>query len=189
MSALDFLIFTISVIGILLEMWQRPLFWFAYIIAAVLLVYQFWHQQLLGSSLLQICYIAMALFGWYKWLKTDPNESVSICFTAKLQWRNYFLTTIILSFVLYNIFIYYSAASPIMDAVLTSMSLVATYMTIYKHIASWFVFAATVLISVPLYFNHGLYFTALTFMIFGILDVIGGFKWRSDYRLAQTQTE
>ena len=184
MSALDFLIFTISIIGIFLEMWQKPIFWLTYIVAAILLGFQFWQQQLLGSWLLQVCYVIMAIFGWYKWLNADSNEDkLSLRLTIKRQWLNYFLVTILMSYILYNVFIYHNASNPITDAILTSISLVATYMAIYKHISSWFIFAATTLISIPLYFSHGLYFTALTYIIFGVLDLIGGFKWLRDYRL------
>ena len=184
MSIIDFLVFFISIIGIFLEMWQKPIFWLTYIVAAVLLGYQFLQQQLLGSSLLQICYVVMAIFGWYKWIRSDIDDtSFKPCYTTKQQWLIYFLATLVMSYMLYNIFIYYNAANPITDAVFTSISLVATYMAVYKHISSWFIFAATTLISVPLYLSHELYFTAVTYMVFGILDLMGGFKWMREYRL------
>jgi nicotinamide mononucleotide transporter len=188
MSALDFLIFIISVIGIFLEMWQKPVFWLTYIIAAILLGFQFWQQQLLGSWLLQICYIIMAIFGWYKWLAGLSKDNFTPCLTLNRQWLNYFVVTVLMGYALYNIFIYYNAANPVTDAILTSISLVATYMAIYKHISSWFIFAATTLISIPLYFSHELYFTALTYMVFGSLDLCGGMKWLRDYRLLKVQT-
>ena len=170
MSSLDFLIFAISVVGIFLEMWQKPIFWLTYIVAAVLLGYQFWQQQLLGSSLLQLCYIVMAIFGWYKWFTADLNQESSFepCYTTKRQWLTYCLAMALIAYILYNLFVYYNATNPIIDAVLTSISIVATYMAIYKHIFSWFIFAATTLISIPLYSSHELYFTALTYAVFGI---------------------
>ena len=62
------------------------------------------------------------------------------------------------------------------------MCIVATYMSILKQIESWFLFASTVVISIPLCYSAGLYFTVVTYIVFGILDLIGGVKWLFDYK-------
>ncbi len=184
MSTIDILVFVISIIGIFLEMFQKSIFWLTYIVASIFAAYEFNTDHLYGSMLLQLIYILTSIFGWYKWSITDKKQQnqVKICHTTLKQWLIYSLTAVIGSFIIYFFLKYMGDDSNISDTILTVMCLIATYMAAFKQIESWFVFVASVLISVPLYLNHHLYFTALTYLIFGILDLIGGIKWVYDYK-------
>lgn len=183
MSILDISIFIISVAGIFLEMLQKPIFWLLYIIAALLLGYEFMSSQLYGSTVLQFIYVVISIYGWYKWTHKDAKHHlIVICHTSLQQWINYIFATIILGIISYFILKHTGDTEYLIDAILTAVCITATYMAALKQIESWFVFAATVVISVPLYLNYHLYFTSLTYLIFGLLDLSGGIKWLIDYR-------
>jgi nicotinamide mononucleotide transporter len=183
MSKLDISIFIISVLGILLEMVQKPIFWLLYIVGAMLLGYEFITTHLYGSSILQIIYVILSIYGWYKWTNKDAKQHVAvICYTTFKQWINYIIATVVMAIISYYILKYTGDTDYLIDAVLTAVCITATYMAALKQIESWFIFATTVFISVPLYLHHQLYFTSATYVIFGILDVIGGIKWVRDYR-------
>ena len=183
MSTIDILIFIISVAGIFLEMLQKPIFWLLYIISALLLGYEFLTTHLYGSSLLQFIYVVLSVYGWYKWTHKDSaHHDMKVCHTTLKQWINYILATIILGVISYFILKYTGDTEYLVDAILTAICITATYMAALKQIESWFVFAATVFVSVPLYLNYHLYFTCLTYVIFGVLDLTGGVKWLLEYR-------
>ena len=183
MSMLDIAVFVISVIGIFLEMLQKPLFWLMYIIASVLLGYEFIDTKLYGSALLQVIYVVLSIYGWYKWTHRDAKQKLeTICHTQAMQWLHYTIATCIIGLICYYILKYTGDSDYLVDAILTAICITATYMAALKQIESWFVFAATVVISVPLYYRDHLYFTSLTYLIFGILDLSGGVKWLLDYK-------
>lgn len=188
MSLLDISIFVISVLGIFLEMVQKPLFWLLYIIAAALLGYEFIQTNLYGSCLLQFIYIVISIYGWYKWTHKDSKHHLlEICHTSLNQWINYIIATLIIGIICYFILKHTGDTEYLSDAILTAICITATYMAALKQIESWFVFAGTVLISVPLYLNYHLYFTCLTYVIFGVLDLSGGIKWLLDFKRSKTK--
>lgn len=185
-NILDVLVFIISVLGIFLEMWQKPFFWLAYIIGSVIFAYEFVTSNLYGSAFLQIIYIILAIYGWYCWTcpRTYPNgdnKLEQICHVSRRQALNYIALTVVLGVICYLILKHTGDSDYLIDAILTAVCIVATYMAALKQIESWFVFGSTVLISVPLYYSHHLYFTCISYSIFGILDISGGIKWLYGY--------
>ena len=183
MSKLGISIFIISVLGIILEMIQKPIFWLLYIVGAMLLGYEFITIHLYGSSVLQVIYIVMSIYGWYKWTHKDATQHpIVISYTTFKQWINYIIATVIMTIISYYILKYTGDKDYLIDAVLTAVCITATYMAALKQIESWFILATTVLISVPLYLHYQLYFTSATYVVFGILNFIGGIKWMRDYR-------
>ncbi len=167
-------------------MMQKPLFWFMYIIASVLLGYEFLTDHLYGSSLLQFMYVVISIYGWYKWTHKDTQHHVLvICHTSLKQWINYIMVTIVLGVISFFVLKHSGDSDYFSDSVLSAVCLTATYMAALKQIESWFIFASTVLISIPLYLHYHLYFTSLTYLIFCLLDLSGGIKWLVDYRRCQ----
>lgn len=152
-------------------------------IASALLGYEFWNTHLYGSSILQIIYIAISAYGWYKWNRTgDDKEYVKICHTTLKQWASYTLSGMIIGIISYVLLKYFKDDSYLMDAVLTAICIIATYMATLKQIEGWFIFAGVGLLSAILYYSYNLYFTSLTYIVFGILDFLGGIRWLSNYR-------
>jgi nicotinamide mononucleotide transporter len=181
-SYADIIIFIISVLGILLEMRQNPWFWLCYIIGSLLLGYQFIVVQLYGSLLLQVLFVILSIYGWYKWTYEDENHhKEQICHSTVKQNISYLVIGIFLTLILYYLLKTTGDKDYRIDSILTAVSLIATYMSASKQIESWFVFTATVFISAPLYYNYHLYFTCITYIIFGVLDFIGGMKWLREF--------
>ena len=186
MSKLGVFILIISVLGVLLEIKQKPVFWLLYILGAVLLGYEFFITRLYGSSILQLIYIFLSIYGWYKWTNNDAkHDDIIICRTTFVQWVKYTVITIIMTVVFYYLLEYTGDPDCLPDAAVTALCATGTYMAVLKQLESWFVLASTVVISVPLYLHYQLYFTSATYVVFGILDLIGGIKWLNDYRRTQ----
>ncbi|MCX8515324.1 MAG: nicotinamide riboside transporter PnuC [Burkholderiales bacterium] len=183
-SSIDILVFIISVAGILLEMIQNKWFWLSYIIGSLLLGYQFIIVHLYGSLLLQVFFIILAIYGWYKWTdEGQKHHKQQICHSTPKQNLIYVIVGIFLTLILYYLLKITGDKDYLIDSCLTAISLIATYMAALKQIESWFIFTATVFISVPLYYNYHLFFTCVAYIIFGILDFIGGIKWLREFNL------
>lgn len=184
LNPLDFVILILSIIGIGFEIFQISFFWILYILASMLLGWEFFTQFLYGSLFLQIIYIVMGIWGMYKWRKKGKNDLnvIKISYLTKIEILYYALITIIAEIGVYFILIKIDGSSGIKDSILTTLSIIATYLSCYKKIESWFIFVLTVFISVPLYLSHQLYFTAVTYIIFAVLDLTGGIKWIVQYK-------
>jgi len=72
--------------------------------------------------------------------------------------------------------------APFWDAAVLVLSLIATYGQAKKLLESWFVWIAVDAISVPLYLSRGLRPTALLFLGFGVLCVLGLRDWSRSLR-------
>ena len=81
------------------------------------------------------------------------------------------------------------SAVPVWDALVLTLSLAATYGQAQKLVSSWYVWIAVDLISVPLYLSRGLLLTALLYVGFTALCVLGLRNWSASLRAAPPARE
>lgn len=92
-----------------------------------------------------------------------------------------FLTGIVVSLGLavpfYYILRHYQDAAPLWDALIFSISMVAIYFQLRKHVEAWAFWIGVDLISIPLYFNQGNGATGILYVLFIVMCFIGLRKW------------
>ncbi|BBX09938.1 putative nicotinamide mononucleotide transporter [Mycolicibacterium aichiense] len=140
--------------------------------------------QLWADSGLQAIYIILGFIGWWQWLygNTDrtplPVRGVS---------RRHFIWCVVAVAVgtaaLYPLLMSMHDSAPFLDALTTSLSLVAQWLLNGKWIESWYFWVAADCIYVPLYFSRGLNLTAVVYMLFLALCVTGWRAWRRELAL------
>lgn len=142
----------------------------------------FFGSSLYGESLLQIIFAAVAVYGWYNWLRGGENKS-------ELKIRNISRDEIVGSIVVTIVGTYgvaqiltHSTDSPVPypDAFILIASLVATWFQAKKVFQHWWVWIAIDIVSIPLYVSRGLILTALLYSIFMGLCFYGLFAWNKD---------
>jgi nicotinamide mononucleotide transporter len=74
-----------------------------------------------------------------------------------------------------------SAAWPYVDSFTTWASVITTYLVTRKYLQNWLYWIVIDLVSIPLYIDRGLNLTALLFVAYVIIAVIGYFKWREHF--------
>lgn len=77
------------------------------------------------------------------------------------------------------------SAVPVWDSMVLTLSLVATYGQAQKLLSSWYVWILVDLISVPLYLSRGLVLTAVLYVGFTALCVMGLVGWTRSMRAGQ----
>jgi nicotinamide mononucleotide transporter len=140
----------------------------------------FWRARLFADMGLQFLYIALGFLGWYRWLHGGQGHSALRI--ARIQMRSAIVlaavgTASTLALTLYLRSIH--DAAPFWDALTTVLSVIAQYLLTKKIVENWHVWIAADIIYVGLYLYKGLALTALLYLIFFVMCVIGAREWRA----------
>lgn len=138
---------------------------------------------LYAETVLQAVFAIIAVYGWIAWRsggsatagelpvrRTRPAE-------ARLLIASTVLATVVIALVLEH---GTDSTVPWPDAFVLAASLAATYGQARKILESWWVWILIDVVSVPLYISRGLYLTALLYLGFLALCVLGLRNWRRD---------
>lgn len=160
--------------------------WIAAILSTSIYIVLMFRVGLYMESALQLFYIAMAFYGWYSWTHGEgPGHRLEIS-----SWplaRHITPLSLILIFTLgsgYLLDNFSDAALPYLDSFTTWGAIVTTWMVARKILQNWHYWFVIDSISVYLYVNRGLLLTALLFVLYLVLIVIGYREWRKSMERA-----
>src|SRR3569833_377638 len=137
----------------------------------VLLFVVFWTHGIYALALLQIVYIGISLYGWWNWLhggagrgtlkisKTPVRLGVMLALGASAG-------VVALHTLLSR---YTDSTVPWLDAITTTLSLVAQYLLSRKLMATWFEFTAVDVIAISINLEKRLYPIVALYLFFIIL--------------------
>ena len=163
-----------SVIGVWLGTTGKRITWPWWALSSALYGVFFYQVEYFASALLQIVFIAAALYGWKDWA---PSGAVAGNLTVRNRMYiaiGTFLSVAALSPLLSNI----GAAATWSDAFVLIGSLVAQVMMVYEKYESWIVWMVVDIVATIQYAVNGVYFTALIYAMFTVIAVIGWKRWR-----------
>ena len=154
--------------------------WFAAIVSTSIYIVLMYQAGLYMESILQVFYIAMAVYGWYSWKHGEgPDHRLPVS-----SWplnRHAAPLALILLLTLASGFAlsrYSDAAMPYIDSFTTWGAIVTTWMVAKKILQNWHYWFIIDSVSVYLYVSRGLWLTALLFILYLALIVIGYREWR-----------
>lgn len=188
MSPWESLAVVLAIAYLLLAVRENVWCWlFAFISTAIYTVL-FWDVNLLMDSALNVYYMAMAVFGWYQWTRggtgTDNEpHTLQIRSLSSQQHGLIIISIALLSGISgYLLSEHSDAAWPYVDSFTTWASVITTYLVARKYLQNWLYWIVIDAVSVPLYIDRGLKLTALLFVIYVIIAVMGYFNWQKHYR-------
>lgn len=171
----------LSLIYLYLSIKQRVGLWVFGFLSALLYVVVFYQSQLYAIMSLQFYYMGVSIYGWISWRagKEETGEEMPV----KRISLKYSLVLLIIGIGLF--FGYYytlsehtDAYAPVIDSFTTAFSIIATWMLARKFIEHWLIWMVIDSISAGLYIHRGLYFTALLFVAYAVMAVVGWVQWR-----------
>ena len=141
----------------------------------------FVNSGLYADAGLQLVYIALALIGWYWWLKGGAEHTgVVISEISAMQLAACALSVaIVTALIQFGLHRWTNSTVAGWDALTTALSLVAQFMLSRKWIANWYFWIAADVVYIPLYAYKGLWLTAALYAIFLAMCVIGLLQWRA----------
>lgn len=150
----------------------------------LLFIVLFYRTGLYADVGLQGFYIAISLYGWWSWLhgghdhgalkvgRVPPAAALALAVgvalaTAGLAWllRRYTNSTV-----------------PVLDSLITALSLAAQFMMTRKWLENWGVWIAANCISIGLLIYKGLYVTSGLYLVYQVLCILGLVAWRRALR-------
>ncbi len=162
--------------------------WYAAFISTSIFLYLFWEVNLLMESALQVYYLVMAVYGWWHWRGGESNGAGANNQLAISTWplRAHLLAiagVLVASLLSAELLKQYTnAALPLLDSFTTWGSILTTWMVTRKVLENWLYWLVIDSVSIYLYLDRELYLTAMLFMAYIVIVIIGYRKWLLHYR-------
>ncbi len=140
----------------------------------------FFRSRLYADTGLQAVYVALGAWGWAHW-RRHGTESIPapISRVRSHEWIAIAATFPVVTLGLRTILTEVNGAAPWPDAITTALSLTAQVLLCRKRLENWWFWIAADLIYIPMYVARGLSLTALLYVVFLVLCVIGLRTWRA----------
>lgn len=179
MSGLEIFAVIISVIGVALTIKRNMWCWWFNFLAFVLYAYLFYTFKLYGETILQFFFMVVNFYGFYHWLKgkqQDHDIRIEPIKISTVIWQILLAALAGLAFGL-SLKFWTDAAVPMLDAQLAAFSLLATYWTSRKHIATWVLWVFVDIVYVGMFIYKDLFLTAGLYAAFVGLAAFGWWQW------------
>jgi nicotinamide mononucleotide transporter len=176
----------LSLIYLSLSIRQKVSLWFYGIVSSLFYIVIFFQSKLYADMSLQFYYVIISIYGWINWKKgLDGNgDELSTNQLSKGLFLYLFIFTALLYIVYYLILSKFTDSTvPKIDSLVGALSVVGTWMLARKLIENWLVWIIVDAICVGLYIYKGLYSTAILFIIYTVMAVVGYWEWKKNLKL------
>lgn len=145
----------------------------------------FFQVQLYADMFLQVFFLFVTLYGWRYW--RQPGKKDIEVITPKQLAAIFLLlavATALLGFLTARLHMLLpaifprEAASPYLDSLVTSASVIATVLLAKKILQTWVLWLLVDILSVGLFYSRGVYFIALLYAVFFVVAIYGYSYWR-----------
>jgi nicotinamide mononucleotide transporter len=181
LQAWEVLAVVLAVAYLVLAIRQNIWCWAAAAVSTVLYLFIMFQSRLYMESLLQLFYLAMAVYGWYSWRRPPDGEGELRVTTWPLRLHLFAIGSVLaLVYISGDLLARYSdAALPHLDSFTTWGAVVATFMVARKVLENWLYWFVIDAVSIGLYLSRDLFFTAALFGAYLVMIVIGYRSWRA----------
>jgi nicotinamide mononucleotide transporter len=157
--------------------------WGAALVSTLIYTALFLRAGLYMESALQAFYVAMAVYGWYRWRYGGPQPDALPVTTW--PWRAHAVAvagTLALTVTSGWLLARHTAAQlPYLDSFTTWASIVTTWMVARKLLENWIYWFAIDSVSIYLYVSRSLFLTAALFGAYLVIIVFGFRRWRRSW--------
>jgi len=166
----------------LLIMLRRRIGWVFGAVSSLILALLAARARLPMQALLQLSYVGAAVYGWWSWSRSSAQPVI-----RWWHWRGHaigisacLLVSLLLAQLLKD-----ESAFPFIDSLAACVGLLATWLLARVYLENWLYWIAIDAVSIYLFFTQGLVSTAVLYVLYFSIAVIGFFGWRRDWQKAQ----
>ncbi len=160
--------------------------WVFGFLSSLFYIVVFYNAKFYADMSLQFYYLAVSVYGFVSWKmgKLSNGNNHLVIRTTSFTNLIYLSLSALLIFILYYFVLanFTDSPLPIADSLTTALSIVATWMLARKRIEHWLLWIFIDAFSAVLYIQKELYTTAVLFVIYTIMAIVGYFSWRKIMR-------
>ncbi|MDR2887058.1 MAG: nicotinamide riboside transporter PnuC [Bacteroidales bacterium] len=159
--------------------------WPVGIVTSAVYVWVFFNGKLYADMSLQVYYVVISILGLVWWLKRMPHEDKKLRITnLKLKTGAVLAVAFVILFAAMWAILKRFTDSPVpgCDALITSLSVIATWMLARKILQHWFLWIIINATAVILFITRELYPTAVLYAIYGVMSFVGLTEWRRNVK-------
>ena len=183
-SGLELAAVILAISYLLLAIRQNILCWAAALLSSGLYCFIFFSVELYFESVLQVFYIAMAVYGWSSWKGNNQAEGKGLAVSSlSLQTNLIFIFTIVLLTIISAHIVNKNSILDYLDAFTTWGAIIATFMVTKKILENWIYWIIIDSVAIFLYLKKDLYLTAALFAAYILIALVGYIAWYRDYNL------
>ncbi len=174
----------LAVTYLLLAMRENIWCWYAAFISTLIFTVLFWNVSLPMQSLLNLYYMAMAVYGWWQWKKGGAeHEGIAIHRWSSARHAVAIGTVVLISLASG----WYLSANtetfwPYISSLTTWGSVLCTWMVARKVLENWLYWLVVDCVAIFIYLERELYSTVGLFVIYIVIAFVGYFQWVKLYR-------
>ena len=143
----------------------------------------YFQKGLYADCAMEFYYLAMTVYGFWKWLKVEGGgwkvEGLPITLFPRRLIVPWLLITFGLWMLIYWILITFTDSTvPLADSFTTALSLLGIWALAHKYLEQWFIWIAVDVVTCGLYAYKELPFKSSLYALYVIIAVFGYFRWR-----------
>lgn len=171
----------LTLASVLLTIRINSLCWPVSILAVCSYSVLFFQERLYGQMVLQGVFLIQSIYGWIYWKKTN-NAGVIVIPDKKfiIDFLLVFIFGIILGSYLEN---NTNNPQPMLDALTTLFSLLATWYMIKKIFQGWLVWLFTNMLFILMFMDERMYPSLLLYILLLLLSIKGLFEWEKNMNM------
>ncbi|MDZ7635958.1 MAG: nicotinamide riboside transporter PnuC [Bacteroidales bacterium] len=167
---------------VILEIRRNILLWPLGIITSAVYIYVFGRNGFYANMGLQGYYLVISIYGWYRWRRQQEGDQTGLRTDVRQIDSATAAVCALLAVVLWaGLWLLLDRATdspvPVWDALITSLSVVATWMLTRKYLEQWYVWIVANAIAVVVYLVMKMYPTAVLFTVYLVMAVVGVREW------------
>ena len=182
MNYFELLAATLGLVSITMQIRQSLWYWPVSIAMTAMYIAVYIDQTLYAETLLQVYFLLMCLYGWWSWKRGgEQNAELAVSRLSAGKWP-LVLTVILLLFVTLGALMsrFTNNDAPWIDALVTAISFVATWLLARKKLENWLLWIVANLLSIGLYWHKAMYPTLVLFIVLVVLAFVGHQRWRRE---------
>ncbi|MDQ7048269.1 MAG: nicotinamide riboside transporter PnuC [Enterobacterales bacterium] len=193
-SYLEWMAVVLAVVYLILAIKENSWCWVSAFFSTAIYVYLFFDINLFMESFLNFYYLIMAVYGWQQWQQGKPQEQTTSSAKRIITWqcKYHFYAMLCCSFLIvvsYWLLSHYTQqAYPLLDSTTTWLAIFTTYLVTQKVLENWLYWVVIDLLSIYLYLEKGMALTALLFVGYVALSIVGFFSWKRHFSLLSNST-
>ena len=190
---LEAIAFLFGIASVVFAMRENILVYPTGLVATVITVYIFLHDELMGDMMMNFYYSVMSIYGWWNWSrKKDDKYVVPISRTnTKEKWIGFvmFLLTMLITYLIHKGYGTEIDSSNYIDIFTSGVFFTAMWFMANKKLENWTLWIFADIITVPLYAYRGWGMLSLQYLIFTILAIQGYLAWKKSLNKSQAITQ